>query len=158
MLLFQMKINSPKYNLFLAKLKREGRPLWNGKPQTYPINYLLPVGVMLTIMKVSIILFLLVGIRNIKDMISFQLRVRIYSLLGQTEGEMKAEGCKRGATLGDCPQEHLLVIRDEKVSPFVKFEIILPLLCFLLDLPANKHCKTCSSMINLWVDSRTYQK
>ena len=29
------------------------------------------------------------------------------------------------------PQEHLVVMRDEKVSPFVKFEIIQPLLCFL---------------------------
>ena len=40
---------------------------------------------------------------------------------------------RRRATLWDYPQEQLLVIRDEKVSPFVKFEIILPLLCFLLD-------------------------
>ena len=32
-----------------------------------------------------------------------------------------------------------LVIRDEKVSPFVKFEIILPFLCFLLDTITNKH-------------------
>ena len=29
------------------------------------------------------------------------------------------------------PQEQLVVMRDEKVSPFVKFEIIQPLLCFL---------------------------
>ena len=29
------------------------------------------------------------------------------------------------------PQELLVVMRDEKVSPFVKFEIIQPLLCFL---------------------------
>ena len=42
-------------------------------------------------------------------------------------------------------------IRHEKVSPFVKFEIILPLLCFLLDLPTNKHCRTWSSMIYLWI-------
>ena len=33
-------------------------------------------------------------------------------------------------------------IRHEKVPPFVKFEIILPLLCFLLDLLTNKHCRT----------------
>ena len=32
----------------------------------------------------------------------------------------------------------LVVIRDEKFSPFVKFEIILPLLCFSLDDPTNK--------------------
>ena len=35
---------------------------------------------------------------------------------------------------------HLVDIRHEKVSPFVKFEIILPLLCFLLDPLTNKHC------------------
>ena len=37
----------------------------------------------------------------------------------------------------DC---HLVDIRHEKVSLFVKFEIILTLLCFLLDPLANKHC------------------
>ena len=52
----------------------------------------------------------------------------------------------------------MVVIRDEKVSLFVNFEIILPLLCFLLDHRTNKHCRTWSSMINLWVDFRTYQK
>ena len=39
-----------------------------------------------------------------------------------------------------------------------KFEIILPLLCFLLDPLKNKHCRIWSSMINLWIDSRTCQK
>ena len=34
---------------------------------------------------------------------------------------------------------HLVDIRYEKVSPFVKFEIMLPLLCFLLDPLTNKH-------------------
>ena len=38
----------PKYILFLAKLKGEVRYFWNGKAQTYPMNYLLHVGVMLT--------------------------------------------------------------------------------------------------------------
>ena len=33
--------------MFLAKLKGEGRPFWNGKAWTYPMNYLLHVGVML---------------------------------------------------------------------------------------------------------------
>ena len=32
------------YILFLAKLKGEGRPFWNGKAKTYPMNYLLHVG------------------------------------------------------------------------------------------------------------------
>ena len=68
------------------------------------------------------------------------------------------EGPRSGATLWDYTQEHLVVMRDEKVSPFVKFEIILPLLCFLSDPFTNKHCRTWSSIINLWIDSRTYQK
>ena len=48
--------------------------------------------------------------------------------------------------------------KKTKVSPFVKFEIIHFLLCFLLDLPTNKLSRTWSSIINLWIDSRTYQK
>ena len=58
----------------------------------------------------------------------------------------------------DYPQEHLVVIKDEKVCPFKKFEVILPLLCCLLDPLKNKHCRAWSSLINLWIDSRTYQK
>ena len=69
------------------------------------------------------------------------------------------EGSRRGTTLWDYPQEHLIVIRDEKISAFVKFGIILcPLLRFLLDPLINKHCRTWSSMVNLWIDSRTYQR
>ena len=88
--------------------------------------------------------------------LSFQLNVQIYSLLGQTEGEKKAffGGCKKGGA--NC--EITDVIRDEKVSPFVKFELILPFLCFLLYPLRNKHCRTWSSMINLWIDSRTCEK
>ena len=63
-----------------------------------------------------------------------------------------------GGTFLDYLQEHMAVIRDEKFSPFVKFEIILPLFCFLLDPLTNKHCRTSSSVINLWIDSSTCQK
>ena len=42
-----------------AKLKGEGRGFWSGQAEIYPLNYLIHVRVMLTIMKVSIILFLL---------------------------------------------------------------------------------------------------
>ena len=70
----------------------------------------------------------------------------------------KLKSTRREATLQDYLQEHLVVIRDEKVSPFVKFEIILPLLCFLLDSPTNKHYGTWSFIINLGTDSRTFQK
>ena len=62
----------------------------------------------------------------------------------------------RGITLWDYPQEHFIIIRDWKVSPFGKFEIILTFLCFSLDSLTNKHCRTWSSMINLWIDSRIY--
>ena len=56
------------------------------------------------------------------------------------------------------PQEHLVVINDEKVCSFVKFEIILLLLCCLLDPLTNKHCRAWSSMINLWIHYRVCQK
>ena len=84
---------------------------------------------------------------------------QVYSLLGQTEEERKAflEDARRGATLWDY-QEHLVIMRDGKVCSFVKFEIILPLLCCLLDPFTNKHCRAWSSMIDLWIDSRACQK
>ena len=68
------------------------------------------------------------------------------------------EDPRRKATLWDYPQEHLFVTRDEKFSSFVKFEIIIPLLCCLLDPLTNKPCWPWSSMTNLWIDSTTYQK
>ena len=67
----------------------------------------------------------------------------------------KLKGVRGETTLQDYPQEHLVVKRDEKVSPFVRFEIILPLLCFLWDSLTNKHCRAWSCLINLWTDSRT---
>ena len=61
----------------------------------------------------------------------------------------------RGITLKDY---NLVDITHGKVSPLVKFEIILSLLCLLLDPLTNKHYRTWSSLINLWIDSRTCQK
>ena len=83
--------------------------------------------------------------------------VLIYSLLGQTEEERKAFCglCKTGGRIVKLPPRAL---GDEKVCPFVKFEIILPLLYSLLDPFTNKQRRTWSSMINLWIDSRTCQK
>ena len=75
-----------------------------------------------------------------------------YSLLAQTKRKKKDrfwKGARSGTTLWDYPQEHLVVIKYEKVSPFVEFEIILPILSFLLDLATNKHRRTWSSMTNL---------
>ena len=124
--------------------------------------------IMSPIIKVFIILFLLClweqetpwqFSKQIRKL-SFQVSVQIYSLLGQTEGERKTffRGCKKGDHIVRLSPEHLAVIRDEKVSTFVKFEIILPLLCFLSDPLTSKHCRIWSSMINLWIDSRTCQK
>ena len=69
------------------------------------------------------------------------------------------EGARRGgATLWDYLQEHLVVIKEEKACPFVKLEIILLLLCCSLEPLTNRRCRAWSSMINLWIDSRTCQK
>ena len=71
--------------------------------------------------------------------------LQIYSLLAQTEGGKKGlfwKGARRGTTLQDC---HLFDM-TWKVSPFVKFEIII------------SHYRTWTSMINLRIDSRTCQK
>ena len=67
-------------------------------------------------------------------------------------------GARRGVVLWDYSQEHLVVIKDEKICPFVKFEMILPLLRCLLVTLTNKHYWAWSFMINLWIDSSTYQK
>ena len=129
------------------------------------------MGVILTIIKVFIILFLLCQweqetpwqfSKQISKR-SFQLSFRIYisSFLAQTEGEKKDlswKGTRRRTTLWDYLQVHLVVIRDKKVSHFVKFEIILPLLSFFTRPLTNKHYRTWSSMINLRIDSRTCQK
>ena len=92
--------------------------------------------------------------------LSFQLHVQISSLLTQTEGERNAFfiGCKKEDHIVRLSPRALGCHKRWKVSPFVKFEIILPLLCFLLDPLTNKHCRIWSSMINLWIDSRTCKK
>ena len=62
------------------------------------------------------------------------------------------KGARRGggAHCKITPQEHLVVIRNEKISPVVKFEIILTLLCFLLDPLTKKHLKSCESSNRLF--------
>ena len=138
------------------------------KAQVYPLNYHLYVGLMLAVTKGFIILFLLclweqgTSQQFSKQMckLSFQLSVQIYSPFGQTEEERKAffGGCKKGGGVVRLTPRVLVVIKDEKVCPFVKFEIIIPLLCCLLDPLTNYHYRAWSSMINLWIDSRTCQK
>ena len=93
--------------------------------------------------------------------LSFQVSAQVYSLLAQTEGERKVffEGRKKkGEHIMRLPPEYLAVTRDEKVSPFVKFEVILPLLCFLLDPLTNKHFMTWNFMKDLCIDSKSSQK
>ena len=100
-----------------------------------------------------------VGIGN--TLAVFQIyNVPVYSLIVQSEEETEAflEGARRGIALWDYPQEHLFVIKDEKVCPFVKFEIILPLLCCQLDPLTNKDCRAWRSMINLSINSRNCRK
>ena len=76
---------------------------------------------------------------KVNSKLSFEVSVQVCFLLGQTEGERKSffEGCKKGEHY---LQEDLVVIRYEKVSPFVK--LILPLFSFLLDHLINKDCRT----------------
>ena len=83
-----------------------------------------------------------------------------YILLPKLKGKERPflEECKKWGHIARLSLRAFGSYKRWKVSPFVKFEIILPLLCFLLDLLTNKHCRTWSSMINLWIDSRTCQK
>ena len=51
-------------------------------------------------------------------------------------GEFKEVGAP-----SDYPREHVVAMRDKKVSPFEKFKILPPLLCYLLDLLTNKYSR-----------------
>ena len=92
-------------------------------------------GDFLTIIKVFIILLLLVGIGNILAIFKINQQVllsidclvsRYILLLSKLKQRRRLflKGERREATLRDYPQGHLIVIRDERVSPFVKFEIV----------------------------------
>ena len=128
------------------------------------LHYCLYVELMLTVIKVFIILSLHVRIGNILANISvssaFNWVSRYFLFLAKLKnrGRPFLEGPRRGTTLWDYTQEHLIVTRNEKVSLFVKLVILLPLLCFLWDVLTNKHCRIWSSMIILWIHSRIYQK
>ena len=67
------------------------------------------------------------------------------------------KGARTGETLR-LPPRALGCHKRWKFFSFVKLEIILPLLYFLWDPLTNKHYRTWSSMINLWIDSRTCKK
>ena len=58
------------------------------------------------------------------------MNVQAYSFLGQTEEDRKAIFLRLPPRTFGCYKAR------KKISPFVKFEIILPLFCYLLD-PIN---------------------
>ena len=152
----------PKYILFLAKLKGKERPFVNGKAHgliRWTISY---TSYMFTIS----VHHLIPTRENREHPGNFQNkwvssafnRVSRYILfLAKLRDKRRPfiEGPKREVTLWDFPKEYLVVIREKKVTPFVKLEIILHLLCFLLDLLTNNLCRIRSSMINLWIEFRT---
>ena len=100
------------------------------------------------------------GIGNTLTFFSLQVSVQVYSLISQTEEERKTffGGCKNGDHIMMLPSRALGCHKKEKVYPVVKFEIILPLLSCLLGPLRKRHCRAWGFMINLWIDSRTYQK
>ena len=151
-----------------SQVKSEGRTFWSEKEAyIYPLNYLLPTHRCNVIYYKSVhhpIPNLPVGTGSTLTIF----KINQYTLLSIEFQDIfcsclnwKGKKClfwkvaRRGITLHNY---HLVDIRHENVSSFVKFEIILPLLCFLLDPLTSKHCRTCSYMINLWIDSKTCQK
>ena len=99
------------------------------------MNYLLHVGVTVTIIKVFIIPFLLVRIENIicqNKLVSsaFNWLPRYIFFLTKLRGRERPflKGARRGALL------------------------------WLLDPLTNKYYRTWGSIVNLWIDSRTYQR
>ena len=144
----------------LAEWRRKAFLEWKS------IDLSLTCGLMLTIIKVFIILFLFVGIENILAIFKINKEVHlsiecpgIFSSWPNGIGEEDLFWrVQEGVPHCDYPQKHLVVIINEKVSHFVKFKIILPFLCFSLYSLTNKHCRTWSSMINFWIDSRASQK
>ena len=125
-----------KYILFLDKLKGEGRLFWNGE------KHLSHVGSEYCYYDKSV--HHPISTRgNREHPANFQNK-SVSSPLNWVSGfflflsKLKGRGkpflrCARiGTALLDSPQEYLVVIRDEKVSPSVKFEITLTLLCFFM--------------------------
>ena len=90
--------------------------------------------------------------------------VHVSFLLDQTErGRMFVflkEDWEKRRVHGEISKSNWFLQETKKVSPFVKFEIIPPLLCYLSDPIRNNYIRVRRSMINkiLWIDSRMCRK
>ena len=114
----------------LNKMKGERRPFWNGEKGN--VNYYISVHLPIPTH----------GNRkhpgnfqnkSVSSPFNWLSRYILFFPKLKGSGRPYLAGARRGTALWDYPQKYLVVIRDENFSPFLKFEIILPLLCFLLD-------------------------
>ena len=72
---------------------------------------------------------------------------------------LSLEGCKKGHHIAwDYSNKHFVDIRDKKSPSFYEIWNNPTPPLFLLDFLTNKHCRAWRSIMNLWIDSRTYQK
>ena len=72
---------------------------------------------------------------------------------------LSLEGCKKGHHIAwDYSNKDFVDIRDKKSPSFYEIWNNPTPPLFLLDFLTNKHCRAWRSIINLWIDSRTYQK
>ena len=89
--------------------------------------------------------------------------VHVNSLLVQTEGGMMfvflKEDWEKWRVHCETLKSNWLLQETKKISLFVKFEIILPLLCYLSDPTTNNYISVKAFYENkiLWIDSRMCQ-
>ena len=127
-----------------AQVKCEGRSFWSGQEAyIYPLNYLLPT------YTGNVNYYKSVDHPNPFNWVS-----RYFLFLPNLKGKQRPflEGCKKG--------DHIarLSLGWYKRWKSISFYEIWNNPTFLLDPLTNKHCRAWSSMINLWIDSRTSQK
>ena len=113
---------------------------WN-KNEVYPLNYLLPKGVMLTISKFFTILFLIslpVGIDSSFKWVSKHI-LFLVKLKGGEVIFLEGEGV--GGSVWDYNKEHFVTVKGLSNCPFVRFEVTPPLPYHLLDSHTNKYSR-----------------
>ena len=108
--------------------------------------------VMLTIIKVFIIVFLL----SLWENSSFNWVSRYTLLVLKLKGKERPflEGCEKGEHIAILSPRALDCYKKWKRFSFCEISNSYPSFVFLVDPLANKHLRTWSSMINLWIDSR----